>query len=138
MNEENKRCHLNMIQQVITRMGTNSFSLKGWSVGMMIAIYAFAGQNSHKAVVVTLIPLLVFWLLDSYYLTLERKFRALYNDVRLKKEEEIDFDMNFDDIEVSMKELKKYGFVNALISKTVLPFYLVCIATTLVIYLVKF
>lgn len=138
MNEENKRCHLNMIQQVITRMGTNSFSLKGWSVGMMIAIYAFAGQNSHKAVVVTLIPLLVFWLLDSYYLTLERKFRALYNDVRLKKEEEIDFDMNFDNIEVSMKELKKYGFVNALIFKTVLPFYLVCIATTLVIYLVKF
>jgi hypothetical protein len=137
MNEENKRCHLNMIQQVIARMGTNSFSLKGWSVGMMIAIYAFAGQNSHKAVVVTLIPLLVFWLLDSYYLTLERKFRALYNDVRLRKEE-IDFDMNFDNIEVSLKELRKYCFVNVLISKTVLPFYLVCIATTLVIYLVKF
>lgn len=138
MNEENKRCHLNMIQQVITRMGTNSFSLKGWSVGMMIAIYAFAGQNSHKAVVVTLIPLLVFWLLDSYYLTLERKFRALYNNVRLKKEEDIDFDMNFNNIEVSMKELKKYGFVNVFISKTVLPLYIVCIATTLVIYLVKF
>ena len=138
MNEENKRCHLNMIQQVITRMGTNSFSLKGWSVGMMIAIYAFAGHNSHKAVVVSLIPLLVFWLLDSYYLTLERKFRALYNNVRLKKEEDIDFDMNFNNIEVSMKELKKYGFVNVLISKTVLPFSLVCIATTLVIYLVKF
>ena len=138
MKEENKRCHLNIIQQVITRMGTNSFSLKGWSVGIMIAIYAFAGQNSHKAVVVTLIPLLVFWLLDSYYLTLERKFRALYNNVRSKKEEDIDFDMNFNNIEVSMKELKKYGFVNVFISKTVLPFYIVCIATTLVIYLVKF
>jgi hypothetical protein len=138
MNGENKRCHLNMIQQVITRMGNNSFELKGWSVGMMIAIYAFAGQNSHKAVVVTLIPLIVFWFLDSYYLTLERKFRALYDDVRLRKEGEIDFDMNFDNIVVSMKDLKKYGFVNVFISKTVLPFYLVCIAITLVIYLIKF
>lgn len=138
MDGENKRSHLNMIQQIITRMGNNSFALKGWSVGMMIAIYAFAGQNSHKAVVVTLIPLIVFWLLDSYYLTLERKFRALYNDVRLKKEDEIDFDMNFDNIVVNMKDLKKYGFVNVFISKTVLPFYLVCIATTLVIYLIKF
>ena len=138
MNGENKRCHLNMIQQVITRMGNKSFELKGWSVGMMIAIYAFAGQNSHKAVVVTLIPLIVFWFLDSYYLTLERKFRALYDDVRLRKEGEIDFDMNFDNIVVSMKDLKKYGFVNVFISKTVLPFYLVCIAITLVIYLIKF
>ena len=138
MNGENKKCHLSMIQQVITRMGNNSFALKGWSVGMMIAIYAFAGQNSHKAVVVTLIPLIVFWFLDSYYLTLERKFRALYNDVRLRKEDEIDFDMNFDNIVVSMKDLKKYGFVNVFISKTVLPFYLVCIAITLVIYLIKF
>ena len=138
MNGENKRCHLSMIQQVITRMGNNSFALKGWSVGMMIAIYAFAGQNSHKAVVVTLIPLIVFWFLDSYYLTLERKFRALYNDVRLRKEDEIDFDMNFDNIVVSMKDLKKYGFVNVFIFKTVLPFYLVCIAITLVIYLIKF
>ncbi len=138
MNGENKRCHLNMIQQVITRMGNNSFALKGWSVGMMIAIYAFAGQNSHKAVVVTLIPLIVFWFLDSYYLTLERKFRTLYDDVRLRKEDEIDFDMNFDNIVVSMKDLKKYSFVNVFISKTVLPFYLVCIAITLVIYLIKF
>lgn len=138
MDGENKRSHLNMIQQVITRMGNNSFALKGWSVGMIIAIYAFAGQNSHKAVVVTLIPLIVFWFLDSYYLTLERKFRALYNDVRLKKEDEIDFDMNFDNIILSMKDLKKYGFVNVFISKTILPFYLVCIATTLVIYLIKF
>lgn len=138
MSGENKRCHLNMIQQIMTRMGNNSFSLKGWSVGIMIAIYAFAGQSEHKAVVVTLIPLIVFWFLDTYYLMLERKFRELYNDVRLKKEEEIDFDMNFNNIKISMKDIKKYGFVNVLFSKTILPFYLVCIITTLIIYLFEF
>lgn len=138
MDGENKRSHLNMIQQVITRMGSNSFSLKGWTVGMIVAIYAFAGNNAHKAVIITLIPLIVFWILDSYYLTLEKKFRALYNDVRLKNDNDINFDMNFNNIDINMKELKKYGFANVFVSKTILPFYLVCIITTLIIYFVKF
>lgn len=138
MDGENKRSHLNMIQQVITRMGSNSFSLKGWTVGMIVAIYAFAGNNAHKAVIITLIPLIVFWILDSYYLTLERKFRALYNNVRLKNDNDINFDMNFNNIDINMKELKKYGFTNVFVSKTILPFYLVCIITTLIIYFVKF
>lgn len=138
MDGENKRSHLNMIQQIITRMGNNSFSLKGWSVGIMIAIYAFAGKNEHKAVIVTLIPLIVFWFLDTYYLMLERKFRELYNEIRLKKENDIDFDMNFNNIKINMKDIKKYGFVNVFFSKTILPFYLVCIITTLIIYLLKF
>ena len=56
-------------------------------------------------------------------------------DELVKNRVKIDFDMNFDNIVVSMKDLKKYGFVNVFISKTVLPFYLVCIAITLVIYL---
>lgn len=138
MDGENKRSHLNMIQQVITRMGSNSFSLKGWTVGMIVAIYAFAGNNTHKAVIITLIPLIVFWILDSYYLTLERKFRALYNNVRLKNDNDINFDMDFNNIDINMKELKKYGFTNVFVSKTILPFYLVCIITTLIIYFVKF
>ena len=138
MDGENKRSHLNMIQQIITRMGNNSFSLKGWSVGIIIAIYAFAGKNEHKAVIVTLIPLIVFWFLDTYYLMLERKFRELYNEIRLKKENDIDFDMNFNNIKINMKDIKKYGFVNVFFSKTILPFYLVCIITTLIIYLLKF
>lgn len=138
MNQENKRTHLNMIQQVIARMGSNSFSLKGWSVGIMIAIYAFAGQSEHKAVVVTLIPLIVFWFLDSYYLMLERKFQRLYNDVRLKKEEDIDFDMDFNNVEINLKDVKKYGYFNILFSKSILWFYLVCIATTLIIYFINF
>ena len=45
---EKKISHLNMIQSIITRMGNNSFALKGWAVGIMIAVYAFAGTQTLK------------------------------------------------------------------------------------------
>ena len=105
--DENKRNHLLMIQGIIDRMGRNSFSLKEWSIGIMIAIFAFAGKNTHKAVIITLIPLIVFWFLDAYYLMLERKFRALYDDVRLKDESSIDFNMNF-----NIRKIKYISFSN--------------------------
>lgn len=136
--QPNKIGHLNMIQEIITRMGNNSFSLKQWAVGIMIAIYAFAGENSHKAVIVTIIPLVVFWILDSYYLMIERKFRCLYDEVRKKEEKNIDFNMNFNSVRVNMKNVSKYCLVKVAFSKTILPFYLVCIVTTLIIYFIKF
>ena len=106
---EDKISHLQMIQSIIDRMGKNSFSLKGWSVGIMIAIYAFAGQNYNKAVIVTLIPLIIFWILDSsYYLMLERKYRRLYE------------------------------FIRNIFSKTIWPFYVACIMVTIIIYFFKF
>ena len=138
MNEENKRCHLEMLQEIISRMGKNSFALKGWSVGIMIAIYAFAGQSSNKAVIITLIPLIVFWILDTYYLSLERKFRILYDEVRIKEDKDIDYSMNFNNIKIKIGDVKKVSFIKIMFSKSILPFYLVCFATTLIIYFVKF
>lgn len=135
---ENKRHHLLMIQGIIDRMGRNSFSLKEWSIGIMIAIFAFAGKNTHKAVIITIISLVVFWFLDAYYLMLERKFRALYDDVRLNDEDRIDFSMNFNSIKLDMKDVKKYSYFNILISKTVMPFYTICIITSIIIYFIEF
>ena len=135
---ENKISHLNMIQNIITRMGNNSFALKGWAVGIMIAVYAFAGKSNVKTVIVTIMPLIVFWFIDTYYLMLERKYRRLYDEVRNTDEKDIDFSMNLSDIKIDLKDVKRYAFFNIFFSKSVLPFYLTCIATTLVIYFVKF
>ena len=130
--------HLNMIQAVISRMGNNSFSLKGWSVLIMVAVYAFAGKSNARAVIVTLIPLIVFWFIDTYYLMLERLYRKLYDEVRIEDEDKIDFNMSIEDIKISLKDLKKYNFCNILLSKSELSFNLVCIGRTLVIYFVAF
>ena len=43
------------------------------AVEIMIAIYTFARKNSHKAVILIIIPLIVFLILDSYYLMMENK-----------------------------------------------------------------
>lgn len=131
-----KSNHLSMIQSTIQRMGNNSFYLKGWAVLIIVAIFTFAGeQNNIRCILFTNLPLIVFWGLDAYYLQLERKYRFLYNDVRNKKEEEIDYDMDFNNVITSLKNVKKICYFNCLFSKTEILFYGTCMITTILIYL---
>ena len=71
--------HLEMIQAVITRMAQNSFSLKGWSVTLVVGALALSVQTTNQFFfLVAYPPILLFWGLDAYYLQLERKYRVLY------------------------------------------------------------
>jgi hypothetical protein len=74
--------HLEFIQNVITRMNTNSFQIKGWSIVISSALLAiYASNQNNYFFLAAVFPTLVFWFLDAYYLNQERKFRGLYNDV---------------------------------------------------------
>jgi len=74
--------HLEFIQGVITRMNNNSFQMKGWMVAIVSALLAvYASTQNHYFVLVAILPTIIFWFLDTYYLQQERKFRGLYNDV---------------------------------------------------------
>ena len=78
---ENHAKHLELIQAVISRMASNSFMLKGWTVTLAAALLAFGAKDSSPAIAtVALFPAFVFWGLDAYYLRKERLFRALYVD----------------------------------------------------------
>ena len=75
--------HLELIQGVIARMQRSSFILKGLSVTLTSAIFALAtNASAPRLVPIALLPALIFWLLDGYYLYQERLFRKLYDDVR--------------------------------------------------------
>ncbi|SCK11746.1 hypothetical protein YW7DRAFT_00659 [Streptomyces sp. AmelKG-E11A] len=75
--------HLEFIQAVVTRLGNNSFLLKGWAIALTAAILALsAGRFSWQIALSGIIPLLGFWFLDSYFLRQERLFRTLYEDAR--------------------------------------------------------
>lgn len=74
--------HLRMIQAIIGRMGQNSFLLKGWSVTLTVGILAAATAGREVGfALLALLPALVFWGLDAFYLRQERLFRALHDDV---------------------------------------------------------
>ena len=126
---ENKLKHLEMLQNVISRMAGNSFLLKGWSVVMVSALFALAASNPKiHFVYLAYFPSIVFWILDGYFLWQERLFRKLYDKVRIASDTDIDFSMNTSSVtnEVS-------SWIGTMFSKTLLIFHGAIIATIIIV-----
>ncbi|HBW73728.1 MAG TPA: hypothetical protein DEF59_00490 [Candidatus Magasanikbacteria bacterium] len=119
---ENRRKHLEFIQNIISRMAGSLFFLRGWTITLIGALLAlFSKNNSPDYVFYFLIVIvLIFWILDGYFLSQERSYRDLYNYVRKLKEEEIDFSMDISEYQ----KLKKNTIIFAMCSTTLLVFYL--------------
>lgn len=80
--ETDKIKHLEFIQNIITRMNSNSFTIKGWMITIVSALLALYANSSNEIFMfIAIVPAFIFWLLDAFYLTQERIFRCLYNDV---------------------------------------------------------
>jgi len=126
--DEKKLKHLEFIQQIITRMNTNSFLLKGWTVTLVAAIFALAAKDANqKYFIVSYLPIPIFWYLDAFFLSQERKFRKLYDVVRLKAV--IDFSMD-----TSLCNEPTNSVAKTFFSKTIFIFYsILVIITTLII-----
>lgn len=117
---ENKRKHLEFIQGVVNRLSTNSFLLKGWSVGLISALFALAAVNSKPAFLfLTYIPAFMFWGLDGYCLWQERLYRNFFDIIRKRPEGETDFSMNV----ASLPQDKGLSWIEAVFSKTLLIFH---------------
>ena len=115
--------HLEFIQDVITRMNKNSFQLKGWTVTLVSALLAiFASTKNNYFTLAAIFPVIIFWFLDSYYLSQERKFRGLYNDVAEISDEPKEikpFEMRPD-----LYTVGKYSYWNSFCSVTIRNLYL--------------
>ncbi|MDN5201199.1 hypothetical protein QQ008_07495 [Fulvivirgaceae bacterium BMA10] len=126
---ESQRKHLEFIQNVITRMNANSFLIKGWTITLVSALFALAAKDANiNYVLISYIVFPVFWILDGFYLSQERQYRALYDEVRNKKDEDINFSMNAKKFDNGNRT-----WIKGVFSKTLNPFYGVSIATTLII-----
>jgi len=74
------QAHLSITQAVINRMATNSTSCKAWCITLVSAILVIvADKGKPEFALIALIPTFLFWLLDAYYLSLEKRFRKSYN-----------------------------------------------------------
>jgi hypothetical protein len=79
--------HLELIQSVISRMGSNAFVVKGWALTVVAGFLALlATRRTWVVPAVGLVPLLGFWSLDASFLRQERLFRRLYELVRIRSE----------------------------------------------------
>ena len=68
--------HLEFVQNVITRMNSNSFQLKGWMITIVSALLAlYASSNKLLYIFVAIVPVIIFWCLDAFYLKQERLYR---------------------------------------------------------------
>ncbi len=122
--------HLEMIQAVVTRMATNSFLLKGWSVTLIAALFALAAKETNERyAILAFFPGLAFWALDGYYLHQERLFRALYDDARATGFADDPYTMNVESYN------KKGHYLSALSSKTVAGAHVFILAMVLAVVL---
>jgi hypothetical protein len=114
---------------VISRMAGNSFLLKGWSVTLVAALFALAAKDSNtRFIPVAYYPVLVFWILDGYFLSQERSFRALYDKVRQLPPETIDFSMDAREFNTG-----RNTWSSATLSTTLLLFYVPTILAMLAV-----
>lgn len=124
---ENKIKHLEFIQLTIIRMNVNSFMIKGWLVTLVAGIFILSNKDANY-VFLWVAPFIsiLFWILDGFFVATERKYRSLYDEIRLKQETEIDYSMD-----VSEYEGGKNSFFMCLLSLTLLLFYPVVIIASI-------
>lgn len=130
--------HLELTQSVIHRMAENSRSCKVWCVTLVSAVLVLvAGTGEPQHALIALAPTALFYLLDAYYLALERGFRRSY----------VEFVTKFHEIGVTTSDLYSIAPTGAiwrdtlwalLKSFSVPPFYLVVIATVMLTWLLIF
>lgn len=80
---------IEIIQSIIRRMANNSFLIKGWALSLTVITLILKGNERYK-ILISFFPLIVFWILDAYFLRQELLYRKLYNWVityRLKTDE---------------------------------------------------
>ena len=134
-NSYDKKTHLEFIQHVIERMARNSLSCKQFALTLfsaLSAVFLSTGKISYGKSTTsmfwgtTFIMLIVFWALDSWYLRMERKFRRLYDKVRLEEGElSSPYDMSIADFEDEQRVLR------IMFSRSTCPVYTPLVAVVL-------
>lgn len=130
INQYDKTKHLEMIQEIITRMSDKSMAIKGWCITLISGLFIFSERNKDFRfyfILIIAMPLISFYILDTYYLILERKYRILYEEVRTDKKYSYEMAVN--------KEITFEDYCSVLKGVSQLWFYVPTIAVLTVIVL---
>lgn len=139
------RQYLQMMQANIERMATNSANCKSW---MIVIITAFMGlwsnfQEMKEWGIILIIPILLFWYLDSFYLQLERgmrnREREFLNILGNGIEDECKKAL-FCFKPMLLSSIDQEGFVstkNCFFSKSIAPFYGITMGVVILINIIQ-
>lgn len=132
---DGKKEYLQILQEPICRMSTISAIFKGFAATIVAGISAISYSSTNIWILgLSFLPVLVFAVLDIYYLKLERKFRFLFDQVRLD-EHEIDFSMKLtnDPVEIIRAKARTWDCIKSPSIYLFYPSMLLVLATVLIL-----
>lgn len=115
--------HLGITQSVIQRMAANSTASKAWCITLVSAILVIVAEREEpNYAFIGVVPTLLFFILDTYYLALEKAFRQSYNEFidKLHNGKVISKDLYV----ITPKGSLAKGFIRAICSVSIWPFYI--------------
>ena len=134
---DGKKEYLQMLQEPICRMSTISAIFKGFAATIVAGISVISYSSTNTWILgLSFLPVLAFAVLDIYYLKLERKFRFLFEQVRLDKHE-IDFSMKLtnDPLEIISARARTWDCIKSPSIYLFYPMMLLILATVLILKL---
>ena len=128
--------YLQMIQEPICRMSTISAIFKGFAATIVAGISLISYSTTSVLILgLSFLPVLAFVILDVYYLKLERKFRFLFEQVRMDKLE-IDFSMKLtnDPLEIISAKARTWDCIK---SPSIYLFYPLMLLILVAVFVMK-
>lgn len=120
------QAHLSITQSVIQRMASNSVLCKTWCITLVSAILVIVADKGRPTyALIAGVPTILFLVLDTYYLALERGFRVSYNSFIKKLHEGQVEAADLYAVTPLGSVLKSFG--KSLLSFSIWPFYLTLI-----------
>ena len=120
--------HLKLIQDIIARLGRNSFAIKAVAATVVAAVIA-ATVSSRSPLIAAYagLPVAMFWMLDAFYLLRERRYRKLYDLARRGSPPEPG-DQTYFSMSVDRENQGDGGLIKIAFSATLLIFYVSLLA----------
>lgn len=133
---------IDLIQDCIKRMSSNSFMVKGWFLSLIAVIVALFSDDIEPIVLCLLVmgTTVSFWFLDATFLQSERRFRFKYEWIikeRPRGNKDFLFDLNPLNKEMRLPEADDKNLFQIMLSKTLWPLYLSILVIAIIVLLVN-
>lgn len=131
---ESCRHYISLLQENITRMASNCTSCKSWLISIVSALFALqlVSSDLKPYLWISIIPTVLFFFLDAYYLGQEKRFRDV--EIRFVQKMKTGEDISDDIYTFTNGNKCPWGyFVKGLMSESTWLMYLAILVSVIVL-----